>query len=1096
MIDEREIRRAVDEGSYSRGRAYASQRRVREIDWDADEGVLTGTIAGSGRAPYVAEVFVSHEPGRGNFVEESYCSCPVGGDCKHVVALLLTARSAHQAAPVPAAQKAWRRAMDAALHTEEPPGSILERAVQFELIASKPTRYDTRSTLPFRVGMRPVTMGKSGKWVRSEVSWRNLAYASATKRFNPRHHQVLTSLQSLHSASTRHTYYYGQGDQWIYLDQLRGSQLWNIFAEAQAAGLPFVHSRKDGPPVELAEPVEAVLDLNRTKDGIQLQPSIYAGETRLDPVSHGLTGGSEPSGAYWWSVADEGAPSLKNCTITLAPFSAPATEAFASLLTADEPIHVPEAESSEFLLSYYPRLVARMPVESRDGSVQLPSPPRPRLHLQIQNSGQHRLALRWRWEYRPEEALANDSGVFLPLWPQPGEQSYRDTPEEKRILAALDPIVGSTGPLFDSRSPLARLNAKAELSGMQAAAFATDVLPLIRDMPDLAIEIAEDMADYRRSAENPIVSLSTTSNHESRDWFDLSVTVTVEGEDVPFDQLFLALATGQDSLLLPSGLHFSLDNPELHRLRTLIEEARALQDSPAGPLRLSRFQAGLWSELEELGVVTAQAAEWRQAVDDLRGLDDDAPAPLPATVHAELRPYQLTGYTWLSRLYDGGLGGVLADDMGLGKTLQVLALIARVRERDDAAPPFLVVAPTSVASNWAAEARRFVPHLRVNSIDQTKARRGEKLDEIAGHCEIVATSYTLFRLEYDDYDALNWSGLILDEAQFVKNHQSKTYQCAKRLDARIKLAVTGTPMENNLMELWALLGLVAPGLFPSPKRFTDYYRTPIEREGNQERLGQLHKRIRPLMLRRNKDQVAVDLPAKQEQVIEVDLSPKHRAVYDRHLNRERQKVLGLMDDFDGNRFAIFRSLMLLRRLSLDPSLVDETYAGVPATKLDVLFDLLDEATAEGHRVLVFSQFTGFLGRVRDRLDKHGSDYCYLDGKTRKRAEVIERFRTGAAPVFLISLKAGGFGLNLTEADYCILLDPWWNPATEAQAVDRVHRIGQQRNVMVYRLVAKNTIEEKVMALKAGKAKLFDSVIGDAELAGGHLSQADIRGLLE
>jgi SNF2 family DNA or RNA helicase len=266
--------------------------------------------------------------------------------------------------------------------------------------------------------------------------------------------------------------------------------------------------------------------------------------------------------------------------------------------------------------------------------------------------------------------------------------------------------------------------------------------------------------------------------------------------------------------------------------------------------------------------------------------------------------------------------------------------------------------------------------------------------------------------------------------------------------------------------------------------------------GDRERLTQLQQRIRPLVLRRLKEQVAAELPAKQEQVLEVDLHPQHRKVYQTRLQRERHKVLGLISDLNSNRIAIFRSLTLLRQLSLHAGLVDDDYAELASAKIDTLLEHLGEVLAGGHRALVFSQFTGFLGKVRERLEADGIPYCYLDGSTRDRADVVARFKDGATPVFLISLKAGGFGLNLTEADYCFLLDPWWNPATEAQAVDRAHRIGQTRNVMVYRLVARDTIEEKVMALKARKAQLFSDVLGDASTFGGTLSDEDIRALLD
>ena len=397
-------------------------------------------------------------------------------------------------------------------------------------------------------------------------------------------------------------------------------------------------------------------------------------------------------------------------------------------------------------------------------------------------------------------------------------------------------------------------------------------------------------------------------------------------------------------------------------------------------------------------------------------------------------------------------------------------------------------------TNWSAEAHRFTPDLKVVTIGDTLGRRGTSLREVIAGADAVVTSYTLMRLDFDSYGAVPWSGLILDEAQYVKNHQSKAYQCARRISAPFKVAITGTPMENNLMELWSLLSIAAPGLFPNPERFRQYYARPIEKQGNTELLAQLRRRIRPLIMRRTKEQVAADLPEKQEQVLEVELHPRHRRLYQTHLQRERQKVLGLLGDVNHNRFTILRSLTLLRQLSLHAGLIDESSADIPCAKIDALLEQISDVVGGGHRALVFSQFTRFLRMVRGRLEAAGVPCCYLDGGTVNRAAVISSFKDGAAPVFLISLKAGGFGLNLTEADYCFLLDPWWNPATEAQAVDRTHRIGQTRNVMVYRLIASGTIEEKVMALKARKAELFTSVMDSDGAFGSALDVDDIRAL--
>ncbi|MBF0671758.1 MAG: DEAD/DEAH box helicase [Salinibacterium sp.] len=591
------------------------------------------------------------------------------------------------------------------------------------------------------------------------------------------------------------------------------------------------------------------------------------------------------------------------------------------------------------------------------------------------------------------------------------------------------------------------------------------------------------------------------------DWFDLGIIVRVDEYDIPFGPLFKALAKGQKKFKLVDGTHLKLTLPVFDRLRELIAEAQDIEEWEVEP-RISRYQASLWADFEDLADETEEAVEWRAAA---RGLLDAA--EIPRAEHGldvTLRPYQQEGLDWLAFLHSHGLGGVLADDMGLGKTLQTLALIDHVRRTSadaagagldavtdadlDAATapgvgtPFLVVAPTSVVSNWVAEAERWAPMLRVQQVGTT----GAELDPSA---DIVVTSYALFRLDFANYRAATWAGLVLDEAQFVKNHAALVHRCARDLVAPFKLAITGTPMENNLMELRALFAIVAPGLFPSARRFAEEYVRPIE-SGQRERLERLRRRIRPLMLRRTKALVAADLPEKQEQVVTVELQPEHRHLYDTVLQRERQKLFGLIDDVDRNRMIIFRSLTLLRMLALDATLIDEAHAGVPSSKLEVLLEQLEEAAAEGHRTLVFSQFTSYLQVVAAGLDAAGIRYSYLDGSTRRRREVIDGFTEGEASVFLISLKAGGFGLTLTEADYVFLLDPWWNPAAENQAIDRAHRIGQQRNVMVYRMIAADTIEEKVLALSRRKAELFSSVMDADGVFSEKLTAEDIRWLVE
>jgi SNF2 family DNA or RNA helicase len=473
---------------------------------------------------------------------------------------------------------------------------------------------------------------------------------------------------------------------------------------------------------------------------------------------------------------------------------------------------------------------------------------------------------------------------------------------------------------------------------------------------------------------------------------------------------------------------------------------------------------------------------------------------------AELRSYQQAGYEWLVFLWEHQLGGILADDMGLGKTVQALALMAHAveasREHPEGKapdqPPFLVVAPSSVLPGWLEEAARFTPELRVRAASATRTRQGVPMLELRAQADVIVTSYAVFRLDYEAFAAQPWAGLILDEAQFAKNAATKANQQARALRAPFKLAVTGTPMENSLDELWAIFRIVAPGLLGNRKQFKAAYADAVAAGGpaGEAALALLRRRIKPLLMRRTKEIVAPELPERQEQILPVELEPKHRQIYDTYLQRERSRMLGLLEDYEANRFAVFRSLTTLRRAALDVALVDSEHEGVASSKLNLLMGQLEQVVAAGHRALVFSQFTSYLAKLRDRLEQAGTAYSYLDGATTNRQAVINGFKQGTQPVFLISLKAGGFGLNLTEADYVYLLDPWWNPAAENQAIDRTHRIGQDRPVMVFRLVSQRTIEDKVMQLKAKKQALFDSVLDQDGAFSGGLTPEEVLALIE
>jgi SNF2 family DNA or RNA helicase len=721
----------------------------------------------------------------------------------------------------------------------------------------------------------------------------------------------------------------------------------------------------------------------------------------------------------------------------------------------------------------------------------------------------NRLALAFDWEYD-----LNREVVRMPL--AAGEHGV----DSHTTNADRDPVTESAT-VDRLRAAIPHLALRPQtLVDLAAAEFSTDILPLIRQTPGVRVDVVGEAPDYRELHETPHLVV-TTHESDRTDWFDLGVVVTVAGRDIPFGPLFKALAKGHKKLLLPDKSYLSLDQSVFDQLRDLIEEAADLTEWETVP-RISRFNASLWADFEDLADETVQAVAWRAAAAGLRDASVE-PTPLPKTLTAELRPYQKDGFDWLAFLWQHRMGGILADDMGLGKTLQALALVAHVAAAvpQKVRPPFLVVAPTSVVSNWAREAAKFAPTLAVSTVTTTEAKSKVSVNNAAEGADIVVTSYALMRLDAAAYGAIEWAGIMFDEAQFLKNPASRAHEVALELRAPFKLAITGTPLENSLTDLWSLFEITAPGLFPSLRRFTEEYVRPVDRGANaqarhdagtvgvsgeradvaargyaQQRIKRLRKRIRPLMMRRTKELVATELPPKQEQELRVELAPRHRRLYDTVLQRERRKLFGLLDDLDRNRFIVFRSLTLLRMLSLDAALIDEKYSDIPSSKLDALLEQLEDVVAEGHRALMFSQFTSYLARVAARLDAQGISYAYLDGSTLNRAAVIDGFKDGTAPVFLISLKAGGFGLNLTEADYVFLLDPWWNPAAETQAIDRTHRIGQTRNVMVYRLIAADTIEEKVMALKARKSALFDAVLDDDAVFSSALTADDIRGLLE
>jgi len=572
-----------------------------------------------------------------------------------------------------------------------------------------------------------------------------------------------------------------------------------------------------------------------------------------------------------------------------------------------------------------------------------------------------------------------------------------------------------------------------------------------------------------------------------REWFDVKGEIAVD-EDAVIDMgevleridqavgRFIPLADGR---YLALNQHFLT---QLRRLRAVAEEGRG------GTLHLNGLAAMAVDDLIGEAARVDGDSRWQETRTRLAAAGRHQPV-LPSTLEAELRDYQLEGFHWLSRLAHWGVGACLADDMGLGKTLQALAVMLELAPQG----PCLVVAPTSVCHTWENEMRRFAPSLSPRRLAGTGDRAA--LISSAGPLDVVVASYGLLHQEAETLAQVRWRMVVLDEAQAIKNAETRRAQAGLRLEADFRLALTGTPIENRLEELWSLFNFVNPGLLGKLETFRRRFVTAIERDRDAAARQALKALVRPFILRRTKSAVLSELPARTELRLEVEADADERAFYEALRRKALERLAELADGPPGQRrIHILAELTRLRRACCHPALIDPTIQ-LPGAKLTAFLDLVDELIGNRHKALVFSQFVGHLERVRAALDERGIRYQYLDGSTpaRDRETRVKAFQAGEGDLFLISLKAGGTGLTLTAADYVIHLDPWWNPAVEDQASDRAHRIGQQRPVTVYRLVMKDTVEEGILALHKDKRDLAADVLEEGEAAG-RLSEEDLLAL--
>ncbi len=620
------------------------------------------------------------------------------------------------------------------------------------------------------------------------------------------------------------------------------------------------------------------------------------------------------------------------------------------------------------------------------------------------------------------------------------------------------------------------------------------VKSLVEGPKALQVAVSVDSGEEKAKAKAAPIARGAGSLFGPIDWLEISVELMLDGQPLSPDDV--------KALWQSTGRYYRLADGQFIDLSSfaLLREATGGFGGGlerGGKTRLTAAQ--MLSVYDDLAKACGEAQmpeplrRLREAVRGFSGIQEVDP---PKHLMKILRPYQRRGLDFLSYLGQYAFGGILADDMGLGKTLQVLSYLERERQRRGSRPN-LIVCPTSVTHTWLSEAARFTPEMKVVLLSAGAGRDAVYQD--AGKYDMLVTSYALARRDAESLSKIDFRTVVLDEAQQIKNPQAKISQVIKSLESDQRLALTGTPIENSVLDLWSIMDFVMPGLLGNESHFRSSFETPIMRDGDAEKQQRLAKRVQPFMIRRLKTQVAADLPSRTEQTIECEMTPSQRKAYREVVLRARREILREVDEHGIGRaqLSILAALTKLRQICNHPGLVgdhwleDEDASG----KFSAFVELVDSIVESGHRVLVFSSFTEMLGIIRASFDQRGRGYAYLDGSTKNRSKVLDDFRReDGPPVFLMSLKAGGVGLTVTEADYVILYDPWWNPAIERQAIDRTHRIGQTKPVTAYRLVTLGSVEEKIQALQSRKQALADSVVSTDAAFAKSLTRADLDDL--
>ncbi|SDE17279.1 Helicase conserved C-terminal domain-containing protein [Mucilaginibacter pineti] len=603
---------------------------------------------------------------------------------------------------------------------------------------------------------------------------------------------------------------------------------------------------------------------------------------------------------------------------------------------------------------------------------------------------------------------------------------------------------------------------------------------------ELGFELEQPEGQKRYVFGNSKIDLEVKENN---DWFDIHAIVWFGPYRIPFIQLKNHILNHKKEFLLPSGEIAVIPEKWFSQYGNLLHFSEGGND-----LKLRRHHIGLVNDLADGEMADVTMTRKLQKLTNFEELEE---VDMPVNFAGNLRPYQKAGYNWFHFLKSYHFGGCLADDMGLGKTIQTLALLQKHKEfteTEGGKSVSLVIMPTSLIYNWLNEAKKFTPQLRL--MVHTGTLRYRSADVFANY-DVVITTYGISRIDIEMFKGFFFDYVILDESQNIKNPSSKSFMAVKQLKSRFKLILSGTPVENSVNDLWTQMSFINPGLLGSQQFFQNEFVTPIEKKKDEDKARKLQALIKPFVLRRTKEQVATELPPKTENLFYCQMSEEQASVYEKVKSEYRNELLKSLEDgtFAKTQIQVLQGLIKLRQIANHPIMIDKDYEG-DSGKFENVVHTLANVLDGGHKVLIFSQFVKQLTIYREHFDREGVPYVYLDGSTQNRGDVVKKFQEDTKTrVFLISIKAGGVGLNLTEADYVFILDPWWNPAVEQQAIDRTHRIGQTKNVFIYKFITKDSVEEKILALQQRKLSLSRALITTEESFIKSLSADDIKEIL-